>query len=176
MTEQPASIATRVQRRWFRREVFRIHPASGVVVCLVTLVLIALNRWERSTDELGWPWAFWTWDGHHQPEMIADMLVALSMQACAIVGCELFIRYGAQLKKLRVRFSLSTLLALVLLIGSAGALWLRCERWERFWECLWQHTRAEYWWGVAWLPEFWLTLLLGGALVWSVWRDRRSLS
>ena len=25
--------------------------------------------------------------------------------------------------------------------------------------------------GVAWLPEFWLTCLLGGALVFSLWRD-----
>ena len=33
--------------------------------------------------------------------------------------------------------------------------------------------RPEYWWGVAWLPEFWLTLLFAGAFVWSVVNDRR---
>jgi len=32
--------------------------------------------------------------------------------------------------------------------------------------------RPEYWWGVAWLPEFWLTVVLGFGLVVSVWRDR----
>jgi hypothetical protein len=35
--------------------------------------------------------------------------------------------------------------------------------------------RPEYWWGLAWLPEFWLTLLFAGALAWNVWRDRRTL-
>lgn len=35
--------------------------------------------------------------------------------------------------------------------------------------------RPEYWWGVAWLPEFWLGLVFGGAFVWSVWRDRKQL-
>jgi WD40 repeat protein len=39
---------------------------------------------------------------------------------------------------------------------------------------LWHRRRPEYWWGVAWLPEFWLTVLFAGALVWSVWRDRKS--
>ena len=33
---------------------------------------------------------------------------------------------------------------------------------------LWLNNRPEYWWGVAWLPEFWLTLLFAGAWVWSV--------
>jgi hypothetical protein len=33
--------------------------------------------------------------------------------------------------------------------------------------------RPEYWWGVAWLAEFWLTALFAGALGWSVWRDRK---
>ncbi|HEY3321739.1 MAG TPA: WD40 repeat domain-containing protein [Planctomycetota bacterium] len=33
--------------------------------------------------------------------------------------------------------------------------------------------RPEQWWGVAWLPEFWLTIVFSGGLVWSVWRDRR---
>ncbi|MCY3021985.1 MAG: WD40 repeat domain-containing protein [Planctomycetota bacterium] len=40
---------------------------------------------------------------------------------------------------------------------------------------LWSRRRPEYWWGLAWLPEFWLTAVLGGAFVWSVWRDRRTL-
>jgi hypothetical protein len=39
---------------------------------------------------------------------------------------------------------------------------------------IWHRRRPEYWWGVAWLPEFWLTALFAGALVWSVWRDRKS--
>ena len=33
--------------------------------------------------------------------------------------------------------------------------------------------RPEYWWGLAWLPEFWLTALFAAALLWSVWRDRK---
>ncbi len=33
--------------------------------------------------------------------------------------------------------------------------------------------RPEYWWGVAWLWEFWATLGFGCFLVWSLWRDRR---
>ncbi|MCY3021699.1 MAG: hypothetical protein NTW87_22025 [Planctomycetota bacterium] len=40
---------------------------------------------------------------------------------------------------------------------------------------LWRRRRPEYWWGVAWLPEFWLTAVFAGAFVWSVWRDRKSL-
>ena len=39
---------------------------------------------------------------------------------------------------------------------------------------IWSRRRPEYWWGIAWLPEFWLTVLFGGALVWSVWRERRN--
>jgi len=38
---------------------------------------------------------------------------------------------------------------------------------------IWHRRRPEYWWGVAWLPEFWLTALFAGALGWSVWRDRK---
>jgi WD40 repeat protein len=39
------------------------------------------------------------------------------------------------------------------------------------------HRRLpEWWWGIAWLPEFWFTLVFGVGLVWSVWRDRRRLS
>ena len=40
---------------------------------------------------------------------------------------------------------------------------------------LWRRRRPEYWWGVAWLPEFWLTVLLAAAFGWSVWRDRKSM-
>jgi len=36
-----------------------------------------------------------------------------------------------------------------------------------------RRRRPEYWWGMAWLPEFWLTLVLGGGLVFSLWRDSR---
>jgi WD40 repeat protein len=37
----------------------------------------------------------------------------------------------------------------------------------------WHRRRPEWWWGVAWLPEFWATLLFAGAFGWSVGRDRR---
>jgi WD40 repeat protein len=39
---------------------------------------------------------------------------------------------------------------------------------------LWHRRRPEYWWGIAWLPEFWLTVVLTGALGWSLSRDRRT--
>jgi WD40 repeat protein len=42
--------------------------------------------------------------------------------------------------------------------------------------CVWHRRRPEYWYGLAWLPEFWLTILFGSAFMWSVWRDRRTLS
>lgn len=35
--------------------------------------------------------------------------------------------------------------------------------------------RPVNWWGVACLPEFWLTLALGVGLLWSVWGDRKGL-
>jgi WD40 repeat protein len=38
---------------------------------------------------------------------------------------------------------------------------------------VWHRRRPEYWWGIAWLPEFWMTVLFAAALVWSVWRDTR---
>ena len=38
---------------------------------------------------------------------------------------------------------------------------------------IWKRRRPEYWWGVAWLPEFWLTVLLGVGLMFSLWRDSR---
>ena len=41
---------------------------------------------------------------------------------------------------------------------------------------IWDRKRPEYWWGVAWLPEFWLTVVLGVGLVVSVWRDQRLLN
>ena len=37
----------------------------------------------------------------------------------------------------------------------------------------WHRRRPERWWGLAWLWEFWATVVLGGALVWSLWRDGR---
>jgi len=40
---------------------------------------------------------------------------------------------------------------------------------------LYVRRRPESWWGLAWLPEFWLTLVLGCAFLWSVCRDRKVL-
>jgi hypothetical protein len=40
---------------------------------------------------------------------------------------------------------------------------------------LWHRRRPEQWFGLAWLPEFWATLLFAGAFCWSVWRDRRQM-
>jgi len=37
----------------------------------------------------------------------------------------------------------------------------------------WRRRRPEWWWGVAWLPEFWLTLVFGAGLAWSLVGDRR---
>jgi len=37
----------------------------------------------------------------------------------------------------------------------------------------WHKRRPEPWWGVAWLPPFWLTLLVVVAVPWSLWRDWR---
>ena len=37
---------------------------------------------------------------------------------------------------------------------------------------IWKRRRPEYWWGLAWLPEFWLTLVFTAAFAWSAWRDR----
>ena len=39
--------------------------------------------------------------------------------------------------------------------------------------CTWTRRRPEYWWGLAWLPEFWMTVFFAGALMWSAWRDIR---
>lgn len=30
---------------------------------------------------------------------------------------------------------------------------------------IWSRRRPEYWWGIAWLPEFWVALVSGGALL-----------
>jgi WD40 repeat protein len=30
---------------------------------------------------------------------------------------------------------------------------------------IWSRRRPEYWWGIAWLPESWIALLSGGALL-----------
>jgi hypothetical protein len=46
-------------------------------------------------------------------------------------------------------------------------------QYDHTWIGMWSRRRPEYWWGVAWLPEFWLTVLFAGALIWSVWRDRK---
>ena len=40
---------------------------------------------------------------------------------------------------------------------------------------VWKRRRPEYWWGLAWLPEFWLTVIFACAFVWSVWKDRRDM-
>ena len=39
----------------------------------------------------------------------------------------------------------------------------------------WRRRRPEWWWGVFWLWEFWLTAAFAGLFVWSVVRDRRAL-
>jgi len=36
---------------------------------------------------------------------------------------------------------------------------------------IWRRRRPERWWGVFWLPEFWLTLIFSCALLWSLRRD-----
>ncbi len=38
-----------------------------------------------------------------------------------------------------------------------------------------RRRRPEWLWGLAWLPEFWLTAAFAGLFVWSVVRDRRRL-
>jgi len=40
---------------------------------------------------------------------------------------------------------------------------------------IYRRRRPEWWWGVFWLWEFWLTVALAGVFVWSVVRDRRAL-
>ena len=38
---------------------------------------------------------------------------------------------------------------------------------------VWKLRRPWQWYGFAWLPEFWLTMVFGVGLVWSICRDRR---
>jgi len=40
---------------------------------------------------------------------------------------------------------------------------------------VWRRRRPEWWWGVFWLWEFWLTVAFAGVFVWSVVRDRKLL-
>lgn len=40
---------------------------------------------------------------------------------------------------------------------------------------MWERRRPEQWWGVAWLPEFWLTAFFALLLVWSLIRDFKTL-
>lgn len=40
---------------------------------------------------------------------------------------------------------------------------------------VWRRRRPEFWWGVAWLPEFWLTVVFAVLLVWSLVPDFRTL-
>ncbi|HYF47916.1 MAG TPA: hypothetical protein VEJ63_00805 [Planctomycetota bacterium] len=37
---------------------------------------------------------------------------------------------------------------------------------------VYKYRHPEYWWGVAWLPEFWFAALLALFLMGSIWRDR----
>lgn len=37
---------------------------------------------------------------------------------------------------------------------------------------VWRKHHPEQWWGVTWLPEFWLTVVLSFGLLWSVWGDQ----
>jgi len=41
---------------------------------------------------------------------------------------------------------------------------------------VWRRRRPEWWWGVFYLWEFWLTALFAAIFVWSVVRDRRALA
>lgn len=36
---------------------------------------------------------------------------------------------------------------------------------------MWRRIRPERWWGIAWLPHFWIIAALSLALAWSVRRD-----
>ena len=41
---------------------------------------------------------------------------------------------------------------------------------------VWKRRRPEWWWGVFYLWEFWLTAAFAGLFAWSILRDRRSLA
>ena len=40
---------------------------------------------------------------------------------------------------------------------------------------IWHRRRPEYWYGIFYLPTFWLTAGFGLGLVWSLWKDRKTL-
>ena len=40
---------------------------------------------------------------------------------------------------------------------------------------VWERHHPECWYGLAWLPELWVTLAFTAALIYSISRDRRSL-
>ncbi|MCK6473521.1 MAG: WD40 repeat domain-containing protein [Planctomycetes bacterium] len=40
---------------------------------------------------------------------------------------------------------------------------------------MWERRRPEQWWGVAWLPEFWLTVVFALLVLWSLIRDFKTL-
>jgi len=45
----------------------------------------------------------------------------------------------------------------------------------KYYSQYWHRRRPEWWWGIAWLPEFWLTLMFGVGLVVSVVKDWKGL-
>jgi hypothetical protein len=40
---------------------------------------------------------------------------------------------------------------------------------------LWTRNYPERWWGIAWMPTFWVAMVLFAAAVFSFWRDLKSL-
>lgn len=40
---------------------------------------------------------------------------------------------------------------------------------------IYKRNRPDSWWGIAWLPEFWMAVVFGTALFWSLRRDFRML-
>ena len=38
---------------------------------------------------------------------------------------------------------------------------------------IWKRRRPEPWWGVAWLPEFWISSVLLAGTCFSIWKDRQ---
>jgi len=38
---------------------------------------------------------------------------------------------------------------------------------------IWRRRRPEWWWGIFWLQEFWLTVFFSALLLWSLYRDRK---
>ena len=41
---------------------------------------------------------------------------------------------------------------------------------------IWLRRRPEWWWGVFYLTEFWLTVFFAALFAWSVWRDRKAFA